>query len=73
MLPSPLSSATSDQTAERKTLIVACPKCGRESVYASSNRFRPFCSERCKLNDLGDWASERYRVPGEEMPSDDEQ
>jgi len=30
------------------------------------NPYRPFCSERCKLIDLGDWAMERYRVPVEE-------
>ena len=30
------------------------------------NRYRPFCSERCKLIDLGDWAMERNRVSVEE-------
>ncbi|MFY7987099.1 MAG: DNA gyrase inhibitor YacG, partial [Burkholderiaceae bacterium] len=44
---------------------MACPKCARDSVFAPSNRNRPFCSERCKLNDLGDWASDRYRLAGE--------
>lgn len=29
------------------------------------NKYRPFCSERCKLMDLGQWATERYRVAGE--------
>jgi endogenous inhibitor of DNA gyrase (YacG/DUF329 family) len=29
------------------------------------NPDRPFCSERCRLIDLGAWASERYRIPGE--------
>jgi endogenous inhibitor of DNA gyrase (YacG/DUF329 family) len=32
------------------------------------NSHRPFCSERCKLRDLGNWASERYRIPGERRP-----
>jgi endogenous inhibitor of DNA gyrase (YacG/DUF329 family) len=32
------------------------------------NRFRPFCSERCKLIDLGQWASEQYRIPNEASP-----
>jgi endogenous inhibitor of DNA gyrase (YacG/DUF329 family) len=32
-------------------------------VYAASNRWRPFCSERCRLTDLGEWASESYRIP----------
>ncbi len=42
---------------------VRCPQCGGESLWSSENRWRPFCSERCKLIDLGAWASEAYRVP----------
>jgi endogenous inhibitor of DNA gyrase (YacG/DUF329 family) len=42
---------------------VKCPTCGRPAVYNLSNPARPFCSERCKLIDLGAWADERYRVP----------
>lgn len=45
---------------------VRCPQCGGESVWSADNKFRPFCSERCKLIDLGAWASESYRVPVEE-------
>ena len=41
---------------------VACPVCSQLSPYAPSNPFRPFCSERCKLVDLGQWASESYRI-----------
>jgi len=47
---------------------VACPRCGAECVFAPSNPFRPFCSERCRLVDLGAWASESYRVPVSEEP-----
>ena len=51
--------------------IVRCPGCGGESVYALSNPFRPFCSERCRLADLGAWASEGYRVgPAPEASED---
>jgi endogenous inhibitor of DNA gyrase (YacG/DUF329 family) len=32
-------------------------------VYAASNRWRPFCSERCRISDLGAWATEPYRIP----------
>jgi endogenous inhibitor of DNA gyrase (YacG/DUF329 family) len=32
-----------------------------------ANRFRPFCSERCRMVDLGTWAGESYRVPGAEV------
>jgi uncharacterized protein len=42
---------------------VRCPTCRRLTVW-EGNRYRPFCSERCKLQDLGNWANERYRIPG---------
>ena len=45
---------------------VRCPQCGGESLWSPENRWRPFCSERCKLIDLGAWASEEYRVPVQE-------
>ena len=45
-------------------MIVRCPACGEETPY-EENPFRPFCSERCKLLDLGKWAAEDYRVPVE--------
>ncbi len=49
---------------------VACPHCGKKHPYLSSDPFRPFCSERCKLIDLGKWADESYRVPQtDELPS----
>jgi len=43
--------------------LVACPNCGKNALWTLENAWRPFCSERCKLIDLGAWASERYRVP----------
>ncbi|MDD2880284.1 MAG: DNA gyrase inhibitor YacG [Rhodoferax sp.] len=49
---------------------VTCPTCGGVSIYAPSNPFRPFCSERCKQIDLGAWASERFTMPAD-TPSDD--
>ena len=48
---------------------VPCPRCGTRREW-SGNPFRPFCSERCKLIDLGDWASERYRVAAQEKEPD---
>lgn len=42
--------------------IVRCPGCGGDSIYGSSNPYRPFCSQRCKNADFGAWASEGYRV-----------
>lgn len=44
---------------------IACPECGTLSVYSVNNPSRPFCSERCKMIDLGAWASEAYRLPEE--------
>jgi endogenous inhibitor of DNA gyrase (YacG/DUF329 family) len=38
-----------------------CPQCGKPSTW-TDNAFRPFCTERCKLIDLGAWANEDYRV-----------
>ncbi|WP_417067842.1 DNA gyrase inhibitor YacG [Niveibacterium terrae] len=42
---------------------VKCPTCGKPVEWTPESRYRPFCSERCKLIDLGAWASETYRVP----------
>jgi endogenous inhibitor of DNA gyrase (YacG/DUF329 family) len=53
-----------------KPRIVACPQCGGDSLYSPANRWRPFCSERCKDLDLGAWASESFRVPDEAPPDD---
>ena len=41
---------------------VKCPRCGTETEY-QGNPWRPFCSERCKTVDLGNWVSGRYRLP----------
>ena len=48
---------------------VSCPQCGGETLWSHENKYRPFCSQRCKLIDLGAWASEAYSVPVQEnMP-----
>ena len=51
---------------------VACPNCGKAVEWTQASRYRPFCSERCRLIDLGAWASESYRVPVAEDPDDAE-
>jgi endogenous inhibitor of DNA gyrase (YacG/DUF329 family) len=51
---------------------VRCPTCGGPSLYASDNPYRPFCSERCKNLDFGAWASEAFRVPVKQDPTEDE-
>jgi len=40
--------------------IVTCPACKGDSIYASDNPSRPFCSARCKNADFGAWASEQF-------------
>lgn len=47
---------------------VRCPQCGKDAVWGPENPWRPFCSERCKLIDLGAWASESYRIPVSDEP-----
>lgn len=47
--------------------LVSCPNCGAPVPWAPESRYRPFCSARCKLIDLGQWATERYRVPDESV------
>jgi uncharacterized protein len=42
---------------------MTCPICQQPTV-CNDNRWRPFCSERCQLIDLGTWAMEQYRIPG---------
>ncbi len=49
---------------------VPCPGCGKKSVFEPWNPWRPFCSERCRMVDLGAWAAESYRIPGN--PGEDE-
>lgn len=52
--------------AEGTVRKVKCPTCRDEVVWDTANRYRPFCSERCKLMDMGAWAAESYRVAGSE-------
>ncbi|GGA74513.1 DNA gyrase inhibitor YacG [Neiella marina] len=57
---------------------VSCPTCQKQVEWKAENKFRPFCSERCKLIDLGEWADESHRIAGQPDPkqmehmSDDE-
>jgi len=42
---------------------VNCPTCNKPVAWVAENRYRPFCSKRCKAIDLGAWAAEEYKVP----------
>ena len=48
--------------------IVKCPTCKVPVEWTPANPYRPFCSERCRLIDLGEWANEAYSVPATSMP-----
>jgi hypothetical protein len=50
-------------SAPAKPRTVPCPLCGKPALFTPDNPYRPFCSQRCKLIDLGQWANEEYRVP----------
>jgi hypothetical protein len=49
--------------------IVVCPTCQRPVEWSPDAPFRPFCSERCRLIDLGAWVTEQRAIPGEELPT----
>jgi uncharacterized protein len=55
------------------TVTARCPQCQKPSLISRENTYRPFCSKRCKLIDLGEWFSDRYGLPAEsqEGPEND--
>ena len=44
------------------TTIVKCPTCQKQVSWIEENQYRPFCCERCKLIDLGEWANEKHKI-----------
>ncbi len=50
--------------------LVKCPTCGAPVEWTPKNVTRPFCSERCKLIDLGAWASGEHAIPGDPVEDD---
>jgi len=53
-----------------KILTVDCPLCKKKFNYYLSS-FRPFCSEKCKLIDLGQWLNESYAVPAQKLTEEE--
>jgi len=51
--------------------IVDCPTCGKKVEWTEKNKYRPFCSERCKLIDLGRWLGGKYQIPVVEKDESD--
>lgn len=53
--------------------IVECPHCGKPVPWNEVSKWRPFCSDRCRLIDLGDWLSEKHAIPvDEKLPDQDD-
>ena len=49
---------------------VKCPTCGKPVLWSEQSPFRPFCSKRCQLIDLGEWANEEKRIPAQNQDPD---
>jgi endogenous inhibitor of DNA gyrase (YacG/DUF329 family) len=56
-----------------ETKVVSCPNCKKLVPWVEASQYRPFCSERCKLIDFGEWATEKNRLAGEAVFSDSEE
>lgn len=54
----------------QQSMVVICPQCGRQVSWTTEFPHRPFCNERCKLIDLGEWAMEEKVIPGDPIPMD---
>ncbi|HLA75360.1 MAG TPA: DNA gyrase inhibitor YacG [Gammaproteobacteria bacterium] len=52
--------------------LVKCPTCGKPVAWTADAMWKPFCSERCKLIDLGAWVDEAYRIPDKDQSPQDE-
>lgn len=52
---------------------IICPTCKKKGTWTKENIYRPFCSDRCKLIDLGEWAAEKHRIAGEQAAKENEQ
>ncbi|GFD77738.1 hypothetical protein KUL118_06000 [Tenacibaculum sp. KUL118] len=48
---------------------VKCPICAKQVVWAPTSEYRPFCSKKCQLIDLGEWAAEDRKIAGK--PAED--
>jgi len=53
--------------------IVKCPTCRREIEWSVDSAYRPFCSDRCRLIDLGAWLTEKHAIPSDEPAGPDDE
>jgi hypothetical protein len=61
---------TAGVSTHKRITKVACPTCGLAVTWSEEQRWRPFCSERCKLIDLGEWLDEGHRISDPEQTLD---
>lgn len=59
------------QNTDMEKLKITCPRCGADT-YWHDNPTRPFCSQKCKLIDLGRWSNEEYSISGKNQSQDEE-
>jgi hypothetical protein len=52
--------------------VVKCPICTAPVEWSEASPWRPFCSERCRTIDLGEWAANRRSIPGQPADSADD-
>ncbi len=51
---------------------VKCPTCKRPVTWSAESPYRPFCSDRCRLIDLGAWLTEQHKIPDESVSDGEE-
>lgn len=54
-------------SSSKTPLNVKCPNCKCDVIWSPESKFKPFCSERCRLLDLGEWIMEEKIIPGESI------
>jgi len=60
-------------TDKKTSIIVQCPNCNKSIPWNETQKWKPFCSEQCKLIDLGDWISEKHHIPGDNHFTDEDE
>jgi endogenous inhibitor of DNA gyrase (YacG/DUF329 family) len=65
--------STIDSTTDVTNLKLACPTCKKTVLWNDDFPHRPFCSDRCRLIDLGEWASENHRIAGDNLDINSEE
>lgn len=58
---------------ELENLKLNCPTCKKVVLWNDTFPYRPFCSDRCRLIDLGEWASESHKIAGDSLDINSEE